>query len=284
MNQLSVMDSCLACVNPADVVRLQDALLEMPPADIETIHRFKPGVYERTIRIPAWTVLTGAAHKTAYRVRLDQGSIAVNIDGLVKLLHAPVEFDAPAGVQRAGRVFENEVLWTDIYDNSDDCTDIATLESRLYDIPACGLGENRRADHADFLEFSKEIGLTPEQIDRVSQIEYDLIAMPAGVQTEVKKSYLNGLGLFATTDFKASEVIAPGRIDGKRTPAGRYTNHSKRPNAKPVKKGKDIDVIALIDLKAGQEILIDYRESMLVNFGHQTRKEPICLDSLLQPL
>jgi hypothetical protein len=41
-------------------------------------------------------------------------------------------------------VFEDEVVWVDIYDNPDDCTDIPTLEDRLYVVPACGLGENRK--------------------------------------------------------------------------------------------------------------------------------------------
>jgi len=46
------------------VVALQDELLQMPQADIVTTHTFLPGVYERKITVPPWTVLTGAAHKT----------------------------------------------------------------------------------------------------------------------------------------------------------------------------------------------------------------------------
>ena len=126
------------------VVKMQDALLEMQQANIATSHRFLPGVYERTITIPPWTVLTGAAHKTAYRVRLERGVIAVNTDGGVKVLVAPIEFDVPAGFQRAGRVFEEEVVWTDIYANPDNCRDLDVLEARLYEVPACGMGESRR--------------------------------------------------------------------------------------------------------------------------------------------
>lgn len=126
------------------VVKMQDELLGMQQADIVTTHKFLPGVYERTITIPPWTVLTGAAHKTAYRVRLDRGVIAVNTDAGVRVLVAPVEFDVPAGFQRAGRVFDEEVVWTDIYSNPDDCRDIDVLEHRLYDVPACGLGEHRK--------------------------------------------------------------------------------------------------------------------------------------------
>jgi hypothetical protein len=127
----------------AKVVALQNVLLEMPQADVQTVHKFLPGVYERTIIVPPWTVLTGAAHKTDYKVRLEKGTIAVNIDDDIRVLTAPCEFDAKAGAQRAGRVFDEEVVWTDIYDNPDDCTDVAILEDRLYVVPECGLGENR---------------------------------------------------------------------------------------------------------------------------------------------
>jgi hypothetical protein len=40
-------------------------------------------------------------------------------------------------------VFDDEVIWVDIYDNLDDCTDVATLEDRLYVVPEWGLGDSR---------------------------------------------------------------------------------------------------------------------------------------------
>jgi hypothetical protein len=96
------------------------------------------------ITVPKWTVLTGAAHKTPYKVRLEKGTIAVNVGAEVKVLTAPCEFDACAGEQRVGRVFDEEVIWVDIYDNPDDCTDISVLEDRLYVVPKCGLLDNRQ--------------------------------------------------------------------------------------------------------------------------------------------
>jgi hypothetical protein len=126
------------------VVALQDALLEMPQADIVTVHTFLPGVYERKIIVPPWTVLTGAAHKTGYRVRLEKGTIAVNRETEVVVLTAPCEFDAKAGEQRAGRVYDEEVVWVDVYENPDDCQDIDALEDRLYVVPECNLGDARK--------------------------------------------------------------------------------------------------------------------------------------------
>jgi len=147
MDALTIFEDKVPAQQMRDaVVRLQTALLKMNQADIVTTHKFLPGVYERTITIPPWTVLTGAAHKTAYRVRLEKGVIAVNTDDGVKVLVAPCEFDVDAGFQRAGRVFEEEVVWTDIYANPDNCRNIDELENRLYEVPECGLGDSRKGE------------------------------------------------------------------------------------------------------------------------------------------
>jgi hypothetical protein len=125
------------------IENLQNELLNMPQADIVTEHTFLPGLYERKITIPPWTVLTGAEHKIDYKIRLEKGTIAVNVEDTVKVMTAPMEFEAKAGAQRVGRVFDEEVIWVDIYDNPDNCQDIGVLEDRLYVVPNCGLGENR---------------------------------------------------------------------------------------------------------------------------------------------
>jgi len=136
----------LSMISQDKVKALEHELLKMPQAEIITDHIFEEGRYLRRITVPPWTVLTGAEHKTPYKVRLEKGTIAVNVDDVVKILIAPLEFDAPAGVQRAGRVYDEEVVWTDIYDNPDNCQDIPTLEDRLYVVPEYGLGESRTDD------------------------------------------------------------------------------------------------------------------------------------------
>jgi len=145
------------------VKALEIELLKMPQADIVTTHRFLPSVYERAITIPAWTVLTGAEHKTAYRVRLEKGIIAVNTDDGVKVLTAPCEFEASAGMQRAGRVYDEEVIWVDIYDNPDNCTDLAILEDRLYVVPEYGLADSRtdaQKAQIGYMLFLRQLGTT----------------------------------------------------------------------------------------------------------------------------
>ena len=260
------------------IVRLQDELLKMEQADIVTEHHFLDKVYERTITVPPWTILTGAAHKTNYKVQLKKGKIAVNIGKEIKILEAPFEFDAQAGEQRVGRVFEEEVIWTDIYENPDDCNDILTLEDRLYVVPECGLGENRvslQINNArqDFNLFLSQINLSQEEMDKIVKNEDDVIDFPKHYFVELKNSKIHGKGMFATKDFIAGELICPGRINGQRTLAGRYINHSYESNVVPKLVGDDIDAIAKRNIYAGEELLVDYRASMRVNFGVMVQGE-----------
>jgi hypothetical protein len=271
----------IATVTPDKVVALQNELLKMPQANIVTEHIFTPGKYERKITIPAWTVLTGAEHKTPYRVRLEKGTIAVNTDDGVKVLTAPFEFDASAGMQRAGRVFEDEVVWVDIYDNPDDCTDLAVLEDRLYVVPDCGLADSRtdvQKAQIDYGAFLHQIGMTQSEMDAVVYIESDLMEMPEGVDVQLRDSPIHGKGLFATRDFEVGEVVCPGRLNGKRTPGGRFINHSVYCNVKPEKVGDDIYAVATRKIHVNDELLVDYRASMRVNFGLVLQGELICQD------
>jgi hypothetical protein len=270
-------------VTPDKILRLQNELLSMDQADIVTTHTFLPNVYERTITIPPWTVLTGAAHKTPYKIRLEKGTIAVNVGEEVKILTAPCELDACAGEQRVGRVFDDEVVWTDIYENSDNCKDILALEDRLYVVPDCGLGENRvnlqiTNARQDYKLFLGQIGLSQEEMYKIVKNEFDVIDIPKEYFVELKDSKIHGKGLFATKDFIAGELICPGRIDGMRTLAGRFINHAFDSNVVPTLVGENIDAIAKRNIRAGEELLVDYRASMRVNFGIMLQGEIPCQD------
>lgn len=270
-------------VTPAAVLRLERGLLKMPQAGIKTTHSFKPGQYIRSVTIPPWTVLTGAEHLTDYTVRLEKGTIAVNTDDGMAILEAPIEFRAKAGCKRVGRVFEHEVVWTDIYDNPDNCRDLAVLEARLYDLSECELGETRamhRTDlcRRDFALFLTQVGMTQPQMDAIVHIEADLIDMPPGFGVDLRPSAIHGTGLFATHAMQAGYPICPGRLGGCRTPAGRYINHSPEPNTTShMHTNGDIWAVALHPIQENEEITIDYRTSMRVNFGIEIKGEKPCL-------
>ncbi len=265
----------------SQIINLQNELLKMPQSDIVTEHTFLPGIYERKITIPPWTILTGAEHKTGYKVRLEKGTIAVNVEDTVKILMAPMEFESKPGAQRVGRVFEEEVVWTDVYENSDNCQDLEILEQRLFVVPECGLQDNRikkelKEVQEDYKLFCKELGLNQQEIDKIVSITYDLMDMPKEYFTEIRKSKIHGKGLFAIKSFKMWDVVCPCRLDGKRTPGGRYVNHSNKQNLMPIKIGDDIYAVACKDIYQNEELLLDYRSMVRVNFGITLKGELPC--------
>ena len=54
---------------------------------------------------------------------------------------------------------------------------------------------------------------------------------------------------------------------------GRFINHSVKPNVIPVKVGDDIYAQATRDIAVNDELLVDYRDSMRVNFGLKVQGE-----------
>lgn len=252
------------------VKRLTKELLKLPQADVKFIHEFEEGKYIRTMIVPPNVAVTGAEHKTPYKVVLKQGTIAVNVDGEIKTLTAPFEMDVPPGMERAGVTFDEEVVWTDIYDNPDNCQNIQELEARLFNIPDCGLLNHRLlADKSkeDYKIFLEQSGLSEPEIRLISEIKEDLIEMPEEYSVEVRESNIQGLGMFATKVFEVDEVVCPARLNGNRTPAGRFTNHSNEYNLVPVKKEEDIYMVASKKILPGDELLVDYRDMLSINFN-----------------
>ena len=81
-------------------------------------------------------------------------------------------------------------------------------------------------------------------------------------------SPIQGKGMFATTSIKAGDEIAPARLNNKRTPAGRFTNHGAAPNCKMVTiENGDMMLVAIKDIEGmaggelGDELLVDYRQT-----------------------
>jgi len=85
----------------------------------------------------------------------------------------------------------------------------------------------------DYAAFLNEYGLTQEVVTHLVENQSDQIPMPAGVDSlERLASPIHGDGMFARRDFAEGELIAPARIGDKRTPVGRYLNHSGIPNCR----------------------------------------------------
>jgi len=118
----------------------------------------------------------------------------------------------------------------------------------------------------DFEKFIKEQNVDLETInDYIDSEEFEKAAGPVidigDKGYEVGKSFIEGLGVIATIDFEKGDVIGYGIIDGCRSLAGRYTNHSKDNNAKfyYFKENNNMILIAESDIEADDEIVVNYR-------------------------
>ena len=108
------------------------AVLESIPETTDmkefTDHFFAPGVYLRTLFIPAGHVLVGKIHKETTINILLKGKISVvTSDGDKILAEAPHIFKAPPG-QKAGFAI-TDVWYASIFPNVNDITDVDALEA-----------------------------------------------------------------------------------------------------------------------------------------------------------
>lgn len=98
------------------IMRLQQAMLEMPGADTsdgDVHHHFSDGLYARELRIPADTVLVGHIHLKGQINFLMKGTIRVTTDDGVKTLTAPQIVVTGPGTKRAGYAV-TDVVWVTV--------------------------------------------------------------------------------------------------------------------------------------------------------------------------
>jgi len=119
----------------------------------------------------------------------------------------------------------------------------------------------------DYERWRIEYGFTKEFVDAMLAYQGDRIPMPSGFdRVQLQDSIIEGQGMFLLQDANVGDFLGPGRIESKRTPLGRYTNHSPRPNAYfELQSNGDLHVIAKTRMLADDEITIDYRQAGAVN-------------------
>ncbi|MFA6718928.1 MAG: hypothetical protein WCS15_07595 [Prevotella sp.] len=251
-----------------DINQIKDRMLAMPQAPCPVVHRFAPGMYIREIHIPAGTLLMGHLHRFPQLNIFIQGKMLMLAeDGSTKEIAAPQTFMGVAG-RKIGYAIE-DVIWQNIFVTEE--TDIDKLEDLLVDkedtpVPQkLIVGEsNLKVIHDAYYTMLKEID---DPQGRIKWETESQIPMPEGwVKTCVRKSDIDGRGLFATCPFSAGEVIAPAQIGDKQTPAGRYTNHSPTPNADMLLLSGDLVLVANKPISGclgggpGEEVTVDYRK------------------------
>lgn len=128
MNAVTVFDSIEAPTLREKVMRLEEALKQLPQLPEDVHHHFAPGVYMRELRIPKGAVLTGKIHRTEHLNILASGEISVLTEHGVKRLKAPCVIKSSPGIKRAGYAHEDTV-WICVHPTTE--TDLAKLEEQL---------------------------------------------------------------------------------------------------------------------------------------------------------
>jgi len=110
-----------------------------------------------------------------------------------------------------------------------------------------------------------EFGLTLEVLRPLYESLEDQIPFDGSQVVETGLSAVDGIGIFSQRSFEPGDCVALCRHGRKRTPVGRYTNHSDSPNARVIHIDTDLYLEAIKPIALGEEILIDYREAFRVS-------------------
>jgi hypothetical protein len=259
----------------SNVEEAEKAMLQLPQVDCPVVHHFGPNLCIREVFMPKGTMAVGHKQKFKHMNVLLKGKVMMlNEDGSTKILEAPFIFEGQAG-RKIGYVLE-DMVWQNIY--STDLQDSNDVEEFFIEKSENWQSDQsiklsiqkvaKEADRNDYLKLLKECGIPHEIARKQSENEEDQISIFSNI-VRVADSAIEGQGLFLTSPVKAGNVICQARIKGKRTQAGRFTNHSVFPNAKMVLlSNSDIDLVAISDINGckggslGEEITIDYRQAL----------------------
>lgn len=266
------------------------AVLQEEQAPTPVFHRFGPGIYIREVHAKAGSFAVGHRHKKRCVNQVIAGKVELfSDDGTSRIIEAPAYFVSEPD-QKVGIILE-DMVWQNII--ATDETDIEKIEAEFFEASpskAQALAKlqsesesSAQADREDFLLAIKELGCTPEQVWDESVISSDRISFPPGSWSlRVSASPIHGVGLFATHGFRSGDFICPALIDGKRTPAGRYVNHSANPNCRFEVSAGGINLVASRDIVGclgggiGEELTVCYRQARRLRNHSLTNRGDSC--------
>lgn len=250
---IAVISQLVSGAEITKIEALEQHMLEHEQVEIPAIEDFSNGLYTREIIIPKDTLLTGRIWKHDYVDIMLSGDITVGTADGVKRLTGPNICDGSAGRKRAGYAHE-DTHWITVH-RVDQMEDDMEEHLSFFSMKEF----NKWMDNQDFIRLAHEVGLTVAQIQEQSENESDRISIdvPAVYKDE---SNIAGEGLFAAEDINIGALICPSRMDGLRTEAGRYVNHSINPNCEMVLLNTgDIEMVAIKQIRTNDELTVNYR-------------------------
>lgn len=246
------------------VEALEELMLQHEQIDIPADEKIVNGMYIRRITIPAGTILTGRVWLEDYVDIMISGKIVVaTVDG-VKELSGYNVCDGYGGRKRAGYALE-DTEWLTVHK-----TDATECKGLLEQLSTFSMAEYKIAKAQ--LDYKAKFSSIAGIIEQQSQETKDFKSVPVAYEQciEVKQSPIAGLGLFSKQMFKPGDHIAPARVKGFRTEAGKYSNHSCFPNAAMKFIGDSVALVAIDNILPGDEILTNYESTLL------SMKEALC--------
>lgn len=277
-------------ITPAKVEAVEGRMLQFQQVDCPLQHLFGAGICIRVVTMPAESMVVGHEHKfTDWNIMMTGRMTLLNHDGSLSELKAPQIFLGKPG-RKIAWVHE-DCVWLNLFTTNE--TDVEKVEQLFLNKSATFMLNQQakrgveylehQPDRDDFVSAIELMQMSPEKVREISENEADQIPFPSGLvnRVQVAPSPIEGRGLFATEDIKADEVIAPARINGKRTPAGRFTNHARHPNSRmTVREDGDIDLVAMRDIRGcqggqpGEEITVCYRQAILASSERKQLCQP----------
>lgn len=254
-------------------------MLTMPQGDAPIIHRFAPGLYIREVHLRAGSFVIGHEHKTShFNVMLSGHLVMVNEDGTLSNFIAPQSYVAPPG--RKIVYIVEDTVWQNIY--ASDETDIDKLEDQFLikteryllseEMQLAAARAEHEVDRFDYKSMLDKFGMTEEFARSTAEHEGDQTPFSGPVHPyRLARSPIEGVGYFLTVGAKAGAILAPALINGKRTPAGRYVNHSLKPNAEMrYAENGNMYLVAIKDIAGcvgggiGTEVTTDYGNTIQI--------------------
>jgi len=111
------------------IEELEGHMLKQDTFECHVDHKFLPGMYVRTIYMPADTWVVGHEHKTEHFNFVLKGKANVMVGSeVVECIEAPAVFVSGPGVRKVLRILE-DMVWSTTH--MTDKTDIAELEEEL---------------------------------------------------------------------------------------------------------------------------------------------------------
>lgn len=104
-------------------------LAEQPQADLPVDHLFTPGLYVRTIFMPAGSLIISKIHKTRhpYTVTKGRANVFTDTDGIVEIV-APFQGITEPGTRRLLHILE-DMVWTTYHATEE--TDLEKIEALI---------------------------------------------------------------------------------------------------------------------------------------------------------